>query len=116
MSKKTGESTVERIARMKREKEEAEKNAPKSQSELVSQLTHETDVDTDFEELAQKLEARKAKVSKGANEDLVKMTLYVEPDVARSFNALITKRGEQKQFVNEALKDFVKKKSKELGL
>ena len=44
------------------------------------------------------------------------MTIYVEENLAKSFNALITKRGQQKQFINQAIRDFVQKKAKELGM
>lgn len=70
----------------------------------------------DFDELAKKLEEIKTKEAKRENEGHVKMTIYVEESLARSFKALITKRGQQKAFVNQALKDFVIKKSKELGM
>ena len=44
------------------------------------------------------------------------MTIYIRDDIADSFNALLTKRGDQKKFANIAFADFVKKKVKELGL
>ena len=116
MNKK--ETAQERIERMKREKEEATAKAAQTtqNSGIVSQLTHESDGAPDFEDLAKKLEERKAQEAKGENEGHVKMTIYVEEKLARSFNALITKRGQQKEFVNQALRDFVQKKAKELGL
>lgn len=113
------ETAAERIARMKREKEEAEKAAQEKKTattELVGQLTHDDDGAPDFTDMAAKLEAIKAQEAKGENEGYVKMTIYVREDISRSFNALITKRGQQKQFVNQALSDFIMKKSKELGL
>lgn len=115
------ETAQERIARMQREKEKAAKAAHESQkgsqnTDLVGQLTHEKDGSPDFTEIAKKLEERKAQEARGENEGHVKMTIYVREDIARSFNALITKRGQQKQYVNQALSDFVQKKSRELGL
>lgn len=111
------ETAAERLARMKREKEAAqESNQEKNGAPLVGQLTHETDGSPDFSDLAKKLEERKAQESKGENEGHVKMTIYVRDDIARSFNALITKRGQQKAFVNQALSDFIQKKSRELGI
>lgn len=112
------ETAQERLARMKREKEAAAKAAAEKNAttELVGQLTHEDDGSPDFTEVAAKLEAIKAQEAKGENEGHVKMTIYVREDIARSFNALITKRGQQKQYVNQALSDFIVKKSKELGL
>lgn len=110
------ETAAERLARMKKEKEAAAAAAQEKSSDLVGQLTHETDGSPDFTDLAAKLEERKAQEAKGENEGHVKMTIYVRDDIARSFNALITKRGQQKQFINQALQDFVQKKARELGL
>lgn len=85
-------------------------------AELDGQPTHESGGEPDFAELAVKLEERKQKEARGENDGHVKMTIYVEENLAKSFNALITKRGQQKQFINEAIRDFVQKKAKELGL
>lgn len=114
---KEKESVQERLARMQREKEAAQAAQTTDQEpKLVSMMVHETDGSPNFDELAKKLEEMKAKEAKGENEGHVKMTIYVEESLARSFNALITKRGQQKAFVNQALSDFVIKKSKELGM
>ena len=111
------ETAAERLARMKREKEAADAaNQEAKGSDLVGQLTHETDGAPDFTDLAAKLEERKAQEAKGENEGHTKMTIYVRDDIYRSFNALITKRGQQKLFINQALQDFVQKKARELGL
>lgn len=117
---KQRETAQERIARMQRERQQAERAAKENQStqttELIGQLTHESDGEPDFAELAKKLEERKAVEARGENEGHVKMTIYVEENLAKSFNALITKRGQQKQFINQAIRDFVQKKAKELGM
>ena len=111
------ESAAERIARMKKEKEAAQQANPEKQGpDLVNQLTHETDGAPDFTEIAKKLEERKAQEAKGENEGFVKMTIYIREDIANSFNALITKRGQQKEFANQAFSDFIAKKARELGL
>lgn len=114
MSNKKNETVQERLERMKRDKEASKVTAPTE--ELVSQLTHESDGEPDFSEIAKKLEERKAQEAKGENEGYVKLTIYIREDIAAGFNALITKRGQQKEFANEALKDFVQKKVRELGL
>lgn len=114
MSSKNSESAAERIARMQREKEAAKAATPAE--ELIGQLTHESDGEPDFTEIAKKLEERKAREAKGENHGHVKMTIYIEENLAKAFNALITKRGQQKEFANEALRDFIKKKSRELGI
>lgn len=111
---KNNESAVERLARMKREKEAAKATAP--DTDLVGQLTHENDGEPDFTEIAKKLQERKAQEAKGENDGYVKMTIYIREDIAASFNALITKRGQQKEFANQAFSDFVAKKIRELGI
>lgn len=108
------ETVQERLARMQREQEAAK--AAREKSDLVSQLTHEDTGEPDFSEIARKLRERQEQEAKGENDQHVKMTIYVRQDLADSFNALITKRGQQKQFVNQALSDFVQKKIRELGL
>ena len=115
MSKK--ETAAERIARMKKEKEAAQAaSQEKKKEDLVGQLTHEHDGTPDFTDLAAKLEERKALEAKGENAGHVKLTIYIRKDIADSFNALITKRGQQKEFANQAFADFVTKKARELGL
>lgn len=110
------ETVAQKLARLQRETGEAGPADPIQNADLVAQLTHEEDGEPDFAELAKKLEARKAQEPMGENKGYVKMTIYIEEGIAKSFNALITKRGEQKAFANEAFADFIIKKSKELGL
>lgn len=110
MDKKT--TAAERIARMKASQESLKEGT----SELVEQLTHTADGEPDFSEIAKKLEQRQAEEKKGENDGYVKMTIYIREDIAAGFNALITKRGQQKEFANQAISDFVLKKSKELGI
>jgi len=111
------ETAVERLARMKKEKEAAQEAQQEKQgTDLVGQLTHETDGSPDFTEIAKKLQERKAQEAKGENEGHVKMTIYIRQDIADSFNALITKRGQQKEYANQAFADFIQKKSRELGI
>ena len=110
------ETVAEKLARLQRESGEAKPADPVESADLVAQLTHEDDGEPDFSEIAKKLEERKAQEAKGENEGYVKMTIYIREDIAASFNALITKRGQQKEFANQAFKDFVAKKIRELGL
>ena len=113
---KNKETVAEKLARLQRESGEAAPADPIQNVDLVAQLTHEDTGNPDFTEIAKKLEERKAQEAKGENEGYVKMTIYIREDIADSFNALITKRGQQKAFANEAFADFILKKSKELGL
>lgn len=108
------ETAMERLERLKREKEAA-KNS-ETTTELVNQLTHESNGEPDFTEIAKRLQERKAQESKGENEGYVKMTIYIRKDIADSFNGLITKRGQQKEYANQALADFVAKKIRELNI
>lgn len=103
------ESAAERIARMKQAKQEAQP------AEVLNDLTKEESTD-DFTEIVEKLQERKEQEAKGENDGYQKMTIYIRDDIAQSFNALITKRGQQKEFANIAFADFVKKKVRELGL
>ena len=114
MKNRNKETPAERLARMKREQEAAREQSGKEN--IVDQLTHEATGEPDFAELARKLQERQEEEKVGENFSHVKMTIYVQSDVAAAFNALITKRGQQKEFVNQALRDFIKKKAKELGL
>ena len=114
MTKK--ETVAEKLARLQRESGEAAPVDPVQNADLVAQLTHEDDGEPDFSEIAKKLEERKAQEAKGENEGYVKMTIYIREDIAASFNALITKRGQQKEFANQAFRDFVSKKVREIGL
>ena len=70
----------------------------------------------DFLEITKQLKKRSQEDSKGENDGYVKMTIYIKEDIADAFNALIVKRGQQKEFANEAFADFVIKKAKEYGL
>ena len=108
------ESALERMERLKREREAAKEKG--GADKIVGQLTHEDDGEPDFAEIARKLGERKAQEAKGENADHVKLTIYIRKDIAEGFNALITKRGQQKEFANQAFADFILRKSKELGL
>lgn len=108
------ETTQERMARLKREREAAKKAGDDSQ--LIGQLTDESTGEPDFSEIAQKLKERKKKESKGENFNHVKMTMYIRRDIFEAFNALITKRGQQKEFTNQALAEFIARKAKELDV
>ena len=70
----------------------------------------------DYNVLAAKIEAHKAKEAKSKNDGYVKMTIYVREDIANCFNKLCTERGQQREFTNEAFRDFIDKKAKELGI
>lgn len=108
------ESAAERLARMKAQQEAAKKG--QGNKEIVEQLAHESTGEPDFAELAAKLQARNEKEKSSLLDGAVKYTIYVDEDIAAAFNALCLKRGDQRRFINQALAEFVKKKSKELGI
>ena len=109
------ETAQERMERLKREREEAVKTGSTG-NDLVGQLTHESTGEPDFAEIAAKLKMRQAKEARGENDGYVKMTIYIREDIAEGFNALITKRGQQKEFANAAFADFIQKKAREMNL
>lgn len=109
------ETALERLERMKREKEEA-KEAETGNQDLVSQLTHESDGDPDFTELAGKLKQRQDEKRVYPRKGYVKYTIYVEEPIAEAFQALCIERGDQRRFASEAIADFVQKKARELDL
>lgn len=110
------QTVAERLEELKRQQEAAKSQNIHQKEELIEQLTHESDGSPDFSQIVEKLQQRKEEVAKGENEGYQKMTIYIRDDIADSFNALLTKRGDQKKFANIAFADFVKKKVKELGL
>lgn len=110
--KKTN-SAIDRINQLKKTQEAAKAT---KDTDIVNQLAHEDNGEPDFTEIAKKLEAIKAEEARGENDGYVKLTIYIREDIVKSFNALITKRGQQKEFANQAFKDFVQKKARELGL
>ena len=114
------ETVKERLARLQREKEEAEAKAKAEAGEndpasLVSQLTHETDGEPDFAQLAEKLKSRKEEETPASTET-VKFTIYIDKPVAEAFQALCVKRGDQRRFATEAFAEFVKRKVRELNI
>lgn len=111
---KNNESAIERLAKLKAEKEAAK--AAAKDSDLVSQLTHESTGEPDFSEIAQKLKERNSDGKESVMAGAVKYTIYIDKDIAEAFAALCMKRGDQRRYANEALADFVKKKARELGI
>lgn len=109
------ETAAERIARMRREKEAATETAG-GPSELVGPLTHESDGEPDFTELARKLRDHLDGDPSSVQPNVVKYTLYIDEPVAEAFKALCVKRGDARIYGTEALSDFVKKKAREMGI
>lgn len=73
--------------------------------------------DMELADITKKLKVRQALTKKTSfDERTVKMTFYIDADVAEAFNSLCVERGDKQRFATEALKDFAFKKAKELGL
>lgn len=102
------------LERMKREQEAAREKS--GQEKIASQLTHESSGEPDFAELAKKLKERQDEEKVPALANTVKFTIYIDEPVAEAFQALCVRRGDQRKYATEAFKDFIRKKSKELGL
>ena len=110
----SNKETMEEIReRLRREKEAARQNSG-NKTEVVSRLAHE-DHGPDFAKIAEDLKRRHEEEKHSLNEGYVKMTIYVEENIAAAFNALCIKRGDQKKYLNEALADYVAKKHRELN-
>lgn len=83
-------------------------------SDFVEKLVNH-DVETiDMAAIAEQLQQQRSEEPVSANDGYTKDTLYIENDLFRAFNALCVKRGDKKKFVNEAIRDFVLKKYREM--
>lgn len=112
--KETPNQRMERIERMRREKEEAKEKV--STDKIVQQLTHESGGEPDFAEIARKLKERQDAEKTSALAGAVKYTIYIDEDVSEAFQALCIKRGDQRRYATQALREFVLKKTKELDI
>ncbi len=111
MSKKTN-AIEDRLKTLKGEKEEVTGNdTPKK---VIGGILHQEAEKPDFAKIASELKERHEKEKRSLNDGYVKDTIYIEENLYKAFNALCTERGMKKTFVNEAIKDFVLKKHKEL--
>lgn len=100
----------DRLAGLQHEKEGLKGNSGKVISGIISQ-EQET---PDFAKIAEELQQRHAQEKRSLNDEHVKMTIYVEANIANAFNALCVKRGDQKEYINAALADYIQKRYKEL--
>lgn len=86
----------------------------KSQEEVRKQLAEEKETALDFASIAEELQKRHEEEKHSLNDKHVKMTIYVDEDLAKAFNALCIKRGDQKKHLNAALADYIQKRYREL--
>lgn len=89
-------------------------NKPEHKREVIQQIVHQEEDKPDFEKIAEELAQRHEEEKRSLNQGFVKDTIYIQEDVYKAFNALCTERGMKKQYVNEALALFIKKKYKEI--
>lgn len=112
MSNKNKESALDRL---KREREEAAQRKQEDKTDLVDQLTHESDGEPDYAAIAEQLKQRQASAT-AAKPDYVKFTIYIDRPIAEAFKALCTQMGDQRVYATEAFADFVKKKAREMNI
>lgn len=93
---------------------DADQQKQKSHEELLKQLADQKDDTPDFEKIAEELQRRHEEEKRSLNTGYVKDTIYIEENLYKAFNALCTERGMKKQYVNQALADFVQKKYREI--
>ena len=111
MSKNKINDRLKRIAESKSRNEDKQHHA---QAEMRNQMTERKDDTPDFSKIAEDLQRIHEEEKHSLNDGHVKMTIYVEENIAKAFYALCMKRGDQKKYLNQALADFVAKKYKEL--
>lgn len=99
-----------RLDGMRKEKESVTGNPAK----VISGIIKQEQEAPDFAKIAEELQQRHKEEKRSLNDGHIKMTIYVETDIANAFNALCIKRGDQKEYINQALSDFVARKYREL--
>lgn len=109
MSKNKINERLKQIAKSKDESKQTQ-----AQAEMRAHMTEQKDEAPDFAQIAADLQKYHEEEKHSPNDGHVKDTIYIQEDIAKSFNALCIKRGDKKKFVNQALADFVLKKHKEL--
>lgn len=82
--------------------------------EVIQQIIHQEEEQPDFSKIAEELAQRHEEEKHSLNDGFQKDTIYIQEDIYKAFNSLCVKRGDKKQFVNEALADFIKKRYKEI--
>lgn len=102
----------DRLAGLQQEKETIKGNSGK----VISGIINQEQETPDFAKIAEELQQRHAEEARSLNDNYIKDTIYIEENIYKAFNALCTERGMKKQFVNEALADFVQKKYRELQM
>lgn len=109
MSKK---QITDKLNRLQQQKEQLPQ--PSEKAELVNKILNQEEETIDMKAIAEALQEQREE-QPGLNDGYRKDTLYIQEDLYEAFNALCVNRGDKKKFVNEALRDFVLKKYKELG-
>lgn len=104
----------ERLKKLSESKKNNEDKQAQAQAEMRAHMTEQKDETPDYAKIAEELQKRHEEEAHSLNSEHVKMTIYVQEDIAAAFNALCLKRGDQKKYLNEALADFIVKKHKEL--
>lgn len=93
---------------------QVDQNKQQSHDELLKQLADQKDDAPDFQKIAEELQKRHEEEKRSLNTGYIKDTIYIEENLYKAFNALCTERGMKKQYVNQALSEFVQKKYREI--
>lgn len=112
MSKKPN-AIDERLKNLGQQKDEISTSGS-TQKKVIGGLMQQEAETPDFAKIASELAEHHEKEKRSLNDGYVKDTIYIQEDLYKAFNALCTERGLKKTYVNEAIKDFVLKKHKEL--
>lgn len=86
-----------------------------NKKEVIQQIIHQEEETPDFSKIAEELALRHEEEKHSLNDGYVKDTIYIQEDIYKAFNALCVKRGDKKQFINEALAEYVAKRYKEIS-
>lgn len=101
-----------RLAGLQKEKEAIVGNP----SKVINGIVNQEQEAPDFAKIAEELQKRHEEEAKSLNdpEEFVKDTIYIQKNIYIAFNSLCLKRGDKKQFVNQALADYIQKRYKEI--
>lgn len=100
----------DRLKNLQKDKEALRNNPGK----VIGGIINQEQEAPDFAKIAEELQQIHEEEAHSLNDKHMKMTIYVRTDVAKAFNSLCIKRGDQKKYINQALSDFVARRYKEL--
>lgn len=96
------------------EKLERLKGKKDGKTEVIDEFIGNKDEVSQMAQIAEALKKQKEQEQSSLNENYVKDTIYIQQDIHAAFNALCIKQGDKKKYANEAFRDFVMKKYKQM--